>query len=136
MYGAYTLLDATYKGTGDDGADAANGIFSGNDVTGIADSMWVLSADFTGELFTAGLSAKSTGSRAVNTANTWFTDEYVLVDAFLSIAGEDLAEDLTGWRIHAQVHNLTGKEYEGVVSSNAIWLGAPRTATVGVTIDF
>jgi len=31
---------------------------------------------------------------------------------------------------------VTDERYEGVVSSNAIWLGAPRTATIGLTFDF
>ncbi len=136
LYGAFTALDAEYKGTGDSAVDSENGIFAGNDVTGIADTMWVLSLDYSADRIDAGVSVKSTGDRAVNTANTWYTDDYTLVDAYLSVSGEAISDSLSGFRLHAQIFNLTDEQYEGVVSSNAIWLGAPRTATVGLTFDF
>jgi outer membrane receptor for ferric coprogen and ferric-rhodotorulic acid len=136
LYGAFTALDAEYKGTGDSAVDSENGIFAGNDVTGIADTMWVLSLDYSADRVDAGISVKSTGDRAVNTANTWHTDDYTLVDAYLSVSGEAISDSFSGFRLHAQIFNLTDEQYEGVVSSNAIWLGAPRTATVGLTFDF
>jgi iron complex outermembrane receptor protein len=136
VYGSFTSLDSVYKGSGNSDVDAENGIFAGNDVTGIPETMWVVSVDYTSETYTAGISAKTTGERAVNTANTWYTDEYTLVDAYLSVSGERLSSSLKGFRLHAQVFNLADERYEGVVSSNAIWLGAPRTATIGLTFDF
>jgi iron complex outermembrane receptor protein len=84
----------------------------------------------------AGVSVKNTGERAVNTSNTWYTDDYTLVDAYLSVSGEAISDSLSGFRLHAQIFNVTDERYEGVVSSNAIWLGAPRTATIGLTFDF
>ena len=136
VYGAFTSLDSVYKGSGNSAVDAENGIFAGNDVTGIPETMWVVSVDYTNDTITAGLSAKSTGERAVNTANSWYADEYTLLDAYVSVSGERLSESLSGFRLHAQIFNLADERYEGVVSSNAIWLGAPRTATIGLTFDF
>ena len=136
LYGAFTALDAEYKGTGDSAVDAENGIFAGNDVTGIAETMAVLSLDYSTDRIDAGVSVKNTGERAVNTSNTWYTDDYTLVDAYLSVSGEAISDSLAGFRLHAQIFNVTDERYEGVVSSNAIWLGAPRTATIGLTFDF
>ena len=136
LYGAFTALDAEYKGTGDSAVDAENGIFAGNDVTGIAETMAVLSLDYSADRIDAGVSVKNTGERAVNTGNTWYTDDYTLVDAYLSVSGEAISDSLAGFRLHAQIFNVTDERYEGVVSSNAIWLGAPRTATIGLTFDF
>ena len=136
LYGAFTALDAEYKGTGDSAVDAENGIFAGNDVTGIAETMAVLSLDYSTDRIDAGVSVKNTGERAVNTSNTWYTDDYTLVDAYLSVSGEAISDSLAGFRLHAQIFNVADERYEGVVSSNAIWLGAPRTATIGLTFDF
>ena len=136
LYGAFTALDAEYKGTGDSVVDAENGIFAGNDVTGIAETMAVLSLDYSADRIDAGVSVKNTGERAVNTGNTWYTDDYTLVDAYLSVSGEAISDSLAGFRLHAQIFNVADERYEGVVSSNAIWLGAPRTATIGLTFDF
>ena len=136
LYGAFTALDAEYKGTGDSAVDAENGIFAGNDVAGIAETMAVLSLDYSADRIDAGVSVKNTGERAVNTGNTWYTDDYTLVDAYLSVSGEAISDSLAGFRLHAQIFNVTDERYEGVVSSNAIWLGAPRTATIGLTFDF
>lgn len=136
LYAAYTLLDATYQGTGNPVLDGEAGIYAGNDVTGIPESMLVVSADYSNDMFSAGVSAKQTGDRAVNTTNTWYADSYVLVDAYLSIRGESIASSLAGLTIDAQVKNLADEEYISVISSNAGWLGAPRTATIGFTYDF
>lgn len=136
LYGAYTLLDASYKGTGIDALDAEAGIIKGNDVTGIPENMWVTTLDYAADKFVAGISAKGTGERAVNVANTWYAEEYILVDAYLSVQGENISRALSGLTINAQVQNLTDREYLGVINSNAAWLGAPRTATVGFTFDF
>lgn len=136
LYGSFTLLDATYKGTGNIAADQEAGIFRGNDVTGIPDQMWVVTADYAAERFTAGISAKSTGERAVNTANTWTADEYLLVDAYLVVDGGQVSSALEGLTINAQIQNLANEQYLGVINSNAAWLGAPRTATVSFTFDF
>jgi outer membrane receptor protein involved in Fe transport len=136
VYGAYTYLDATYSGSGDAAVDAEAGIFAGNDVTGIPDSMFVLSVDYTGENMMAGLSAKMTGDRAVNTANTWTADSYTMVDAYVMIQGSALSDALAGMTLDAQIKNLTDTDYLGVINSNAAWIGAPRTVTVGVNFEF
>ena len=136
LYGAFTSLDATYIGTGNSDADAQAGIVRGNDVTGIADTMWVLTADYAASNFTAGISAKSTGERAVNVANTWYADEYTVIDAYISVEGGNIADSLKGLTVNAQIFNLTDEDYLGTINSNAGWLGAPRTATVSLVYDF
>lgn len=45
LYGAYTYIDATYRGTGNTLLDTEQGVIPGNDVAGIARHMWVLSGD-------------------------------------------------------------------------------------------
>lgn len=136
VYAAYTKLKAEYLGTGSTAVDATAGIIPGNDVTGIPDQMWVLTIDYSSDNFTAGVSAKSTGERAVNIPNTWYADEYTLVDAFIEVEGGRLSPSLRGVTINAQISNLTDEDYLAQIVPGAGWLGAPRTATVGFTFDF
>ena len=136
LYGAYTLLDATYLGSGNDAVDAEAGIIKGNDVTGIPENMWVLTADYTNDTFSAGLSAKSTGERAVNIPNTWYAEDYVVVDAYLSVDAGRINPSLEGVSINAQILNLTDETYLAQIVPGAGWLGAARTATLSVAFDF
>lgn len=136
VLGTYTYIDATYRGTGDPLVDEAQGITPGNRVTGIPENMFVLSADYEDDLFRAGISAKYTGERWVDLANTFPADDYVTLDAYLGVRGEAIADVLKAIDLSLVVNNALDADYIGGISGNAAWIGAPRTVTFTATLDF
>ena len=136
LYGSYTYIDATYKGTGDPLVDEAVGITPGNRVTGIPKSMFVLSADFERGPFRFGISGKYTGARYVDIGNVWKTDSYFLTDAYVGVSGDAVSEMLEGVDFSLAVNNLTDESYLGGISGGGAWIGAPRTVVFTATVDF
>ena len=136
IYGSYTYIDATYKGTGDTLVDAAVGITPGNKVTGIPENMFVISADWQNGPFRAGISGKYTGGRYVNLDNSWKTDSYFLTDAYIGVRGDAISETLKAVDLGLTVNNLTDESYLGGISGNYAWIGAPRTVVFTATLDF
>ncbi|WP_323844704.1 TonB-dependent receptor domain-containing protein [Microbulbifer magnicolonia] len=136
LYASYTLTDATYIGSGDNAVDEAQGLVPGNDVVGIADQLFVLGLDWTGEFLYGGISAKLTGDRYVDIANTWVADSYVVADAYLGLNLVDINPALSGINLNLVVNNLFDEDYLGTVVANGAWIGAPRTASLSATLDF
>ncbi|MDD3800327.1 MAG: TonB-dependent receptor, partial [Novosphingobium sp.] len=128
LYGSYTYIDPTYRGTGNPTLDEEQGITPGNTVAGIAKHMWVLSANYETGPFRIGISGKFTGDRFVNSANSWVADSYFLTDLNLGIRGDALSDTLKGVDFSLTVNNLTDEDYLGGISGNYAWIGAPRTA--------
>ncbi|MEW9856611.1 TonB-dependent receptor [Novosphingobium sp. M1R2S20] len=136
LYGSYTYIDATYRGTGNAVLDEEQGITAGNRVTGIPEHMWVLSGSYSTGPLTFGVTGKYTGDRAVNVDNTWIADNYFLTDVNLSLRGEALSELLKAVTLSLTVNNVTDESYLGGISGNYAWIGTPRTAVFTVTADF
>jgi iron complex outermembrane receptor protein len=78
-------------------ADAALGIFPGNNVVNTPESMWVLSLDWNRGPYLAGLSAKNVGDRFVNNSNSWLAESYTVTDLYFSVRGEEIADFLQGF---------------------------------------
>jgi outer membrane receptor protein involved in Fe transport len=136
MYFSYTDNDSTYLGTGDPLVDAAQGITPGNKVAGIADTQFVASLNFIMNNITGGISAKHTGDRHVNTGNTWLADSYTTADAYISMLADNGQGMFKNMDITLAVNNVFDASYLGTVSSNAAWIGAPRTYSLSANIDF
>ena len=136
LYGSYTYIDPTYRGTGNTTIDSEQGITPGNTVAGIAKNMWVLSANYETGPFRVGISGKYTGDRYVDSANSWVAKNYFLTDLNLGLKGEALGETFKGLDFSLTVNNLTDEDYLGGISSNAAWIGAPRTVVFTVIADF
>lgn len=136
LYTSYTLIDATYLGSGDSAVDEAVGITPGNDVVGIAEQLFVVGLDWNSELLYGGISTKFTGDRYVDLDNTWVADSYVVTDAYLGINLVDLNPVLTGINLNLVVNNLLDEDYLGTVVSGGAWIGAPRTISLSATADF
>ncbi|WP_237063744.1 TonB-dependent receptor domain-containing protein [Microbulbifer zhoushanensis] len=136
LYASYTFLDASYIGTGDAAVDAAQGLVPGNNVVGIADQLFVAGLDWRSSLLYGGLSAKLTGDRYVDLANTWEAESYVVADAYLGLNLADVSPALQGISLNLVVNNLTDEDYLGTVVSGGAWIGAPRTASLSATVDF
>jgi len=136
VYSSYTHIDAKYRGTGDPDLDAENGIVDGNQVTGIPKDMFVLSADWNSGPFSAGVSGKYTGKRFVDRANSWEADSYFLTDVYVGVEGDAISDTLKAVSFRLVANNLTDKSYLGGISSDAAWIGAPRTVSFTMIADF
>lgn len=138
LYASYTYNDSSYLGSGDAGIDAANGIVPGNQVAGIAENMFVVSADFTRNNLFGGISAKYVDDRNVYAFSDGFVmDAYTIADLYAGVRGEQISDSLKGLEFTLTVNNLFDERYLGTHATNSgAWLGAARTAVFTVTADF
>ena len=135
LYTAYTLNNSEYVGSGDALVDANQNIMPGTDVTGVPDRLFVISLDRAGPL-NAGISAKYTSPRRVSLVADWYTDEYWMVDAYLTFSGEVLSELLRSTEFSLVANNLLDEAYLSAITENAAWLGASRSVSMTVTFSF
>ena len=144
IYGAYTYIDAKYRGISDleagtdedDDVIAGLNALAGNRVAGIAKHMWVLSGSYTYGPVTLGVTGKYTGDRFVNPDNSWTAENYFLTDLNISVKGEALSDSLQALDFTLTVNNLTDENYLGGISGGYAWIGAPRTMVFTATADF
>lgn len=141
LFASYTYNDSTYLGTGDAAVDTASGIVPGNQVTGVPENMFVLSADWTRNNFFAGLSAKYVDDREVYAfaqgADGFVMDAYTVADLYAGVSGEAISDSLSNLDIRLTVNNLFDEQYLGTHDFNSgAWLGAARTTVLTVTADF
>ncbi|MCY3930856.1 MAG: TonB-dependent receptor [Acidobacteria bacterium] len=135
LYTAFTLNNSEYLGSGDTLVDANQNVMPGTDVTGVPDRLWVISLDRAGPL-NAGISAKYTSPRRVSLVADWYTDEYWMVDAYLTFSGEVLSELLRSTEFSLVANNLLDEAYLSAITENAAWLGASRSVSMTVTFSF
>lgn len=109
-------------GTGDAAVDAAIGIAPGNVVTGQPKDMFVLSADWTHGPYRAGISAKYTGNRFVNFANTWTAKQYILTDINVGVSGAAISDTLKNIDLSVVVNNALDTNYLGGISGQGAWI--------------
>lgn len=133
LYASYTYTDATYLGTGDADVDEQNGIVPGNTVAGIAENLFVVSLDWSTDMYFAGASAKYTDDRPVNQSNTWTADGNVITDLYAGVNIDSVAQ---GLKLNLVINNALDEEYLGTISSNAAWIGGPRTVSFTASLDF
>ncbi|MET1754986.1 TonB-dependent receptor [Novosphingobium sp. RD2P27] len=136
LYGMYTYIDATYRGTGNAVLDEEQGITAGNRVAGIPKHMWALSGSYDTGPLTFGVTGKYTGDRFVDAGSSWVAENYFLTDVNVSLRGEALSELLKELTLSLTVNNVTDVSYLGGISGNYAWIGTPRTAVFTVTADF
>lgn len=136
FYASYTNNDATILGTGDSNLDIAAGIFSGNQVPGIAENMFVLSANYAQGNFFAGASTKWVDDRFVDLANTWTAEAYYDADLYVGVYGEALSEQLSNLEFRLNVNNVFNENWLSGISGNGAWISAPRTVVFSATADF
>lgn len=138
LYSAFTFIDATYVGTGlGSAADAAQGIFPGNQVVNTPETSVVMSVDWAVEDYRAGISAKYVDDRYIDFANTLIAQSYTTADFYLGMKGSAFSESWTGVDLSLVVNNLFDESYLGGISGgNGAWIGAPRTAVFSVSANF
>ena len=139
LYGSYSHINATYVGTGlGAAADAALGLVPGNKVVATADNMFVLTADWHRDDYSAGISAKSVGKRYIDRANTELVPSYIVSDAYLKYHGEANGSlgGIKTYDLSVVVNNLFNRSYLGGISGFGAWIGAPRTTEFTMTLGF
>lgn len=136
LYLSYSMNDASYLGTADTAVDDFLGLVAGNEVVGIAENQFVASLDWAGDHLSAGVSAKFTGERYADTANTWLVDSYVVTDAYLGTTIDNMGGFLDGMNLNLVVNNMLDEDYLGSVVNNGAWIGAPRTVSLSASFDF
>ncbi|WP_317932132.1 TonB-dependent receptor domain-containing protein [Halioxenophilus sp. WMMB6] len=139
VYSAYTYNDATYVGTGNAAIDAAVGVVPGNTVIGSPENMWVLSLDWTLGNYRAGISNKWVDDRFITIDNSAanVAPDYSVVDLYLGAEIPFNSAYVDSVDLHLTVNNLFDERYLGGIAGNyGAWLGATRTAVLGVTAKF
>lgn len=134
VYASYTLNDSTYKDGFFDGADL---IPEGKTVFGSAEDMFVLSLDWSKDIYAAGISNKYVGPRWMDPMNTDRIDAYNVADVYAAVKGEMPGDVLKGFEIRMTINNLLDEDYIGGVAGGwGGWIGSGRTAAVNLVVDF
>lgn len=137
IYSAFTYTDAKYVGAGLGAeADVALGIFPGNSVVNTPENSFVVSADWSSDVYRAGFSAKFVDDRFIDIANTSVAESYTTADLYLGMNGVAFADSLQAIDISLVVNNVFDESYLGGISGFGAWIGAPRTAVLSVSADF
>jgi iron complex outermembrane receptor protein len=135
--GSYTFNDSQYEGTGSVAQNAALGLIPGAQVAGAAKSTLVASADWRGESWNFGLSARYTGKRPLDRANNVSLSAATILNANVGFDLSDLSSSLKGASANLVVTNLTDKSYlSGVENAgSSAFIGAPRTVVFSFSVD-
>lgn len=134
VYSSYTYNDATYK----DGFVFGSAVIpEGNTVFGSAEEMFVLSLDWQKGNYGGGFSNKYVGARWMDPQNTQRIDAYNVADIYAAVTADLGGDVFKGMEIRMVVNNLFDEQYIGGVAGGwGGWIGADRTASVNLTLDF
>jgi outer membrane receptor protein involved in Fe transport len=136
LSGSYTYNHAVYIGTGDARQDADVGIDPGSQVINSPRTMWVLAADYHRSIFKAGAAAKFVDDRFVDTQGEQVASSFTLLNAYVGVDLGAVIEPLKGMELTVQGSNLTNERYLAGADGGSAFLGAPRTVTASLTLDF
>ncbi|WP_260928152.1 TonB-dependent receptor domain-containing protein [Novosphingobium sp. 9] len=132
----YSYNHAVYIGTGDAEQDADVGITPGVQVTNSPRHMWVLSADYKRSIFKGGVAAKFVGDRFIDTEGSQVAPGYTVLNGYVGVDLGGISDTLKGASFTLQATNLTDKRYLAGADGGSAFLGAPRTITGSLTLDF
>jgi outer membrane receptor protein involved in Fe transport len=136
LSGAYTYNRAKYLGSGNAAQDAAIGITPGVQVFNSPKHMFVASADWRRDGWKAGVSSKYVGDRFIDTRGTGVAESFILTNAYAGVDLGAVAGPLKGLDFTLTVNNLTDERYLAGADGGSAFLGAPRTVTASLTLDF
>ncbi|WP_413061507.1 TonB-dependent receptor domain-containing protein [Sphingomonas carotinifaciens] len=136
LSGSYTLNHATYIGTGNAAQDEDVGVTPGRQVINSPRHMWVLAGDYARSIFKLGGAAKFVGDRFIDTAGTAVAASFVTVDAYAGVDLGQMNDMLKGMSLTVQANNLADRRYLAGADGGSAFLGAPRTVTAALTVDF
>jgi outer membrane receptor protein involved in Fe transport len=133
---AYTYNRAKYLGSGNAAQDEAIGITPGVQVFNSPKNMFVASADWQRGGWKAGISSKYVGDRFIDTGGTSVAQSFILTNAYAGVDLGEAAGVLKGLDLTITVNNLTDERYLAGADGGSAFLGAPRTVTAALTLDF
>ena len=134
--GAYTYNRSKYLGSGNAARDTELGIVDGAQVIGQPKHVLVVSADWQGDSWNAGISGRYLGERYLDASNTAKLPSATVFNANIGFDLQSLSPRLKGVGASLVVSNLTDRRYlAGVDGSNSAFIGAPRTVGFSVRVD-
>lgn len=133
---AYSYNRAKYLGTGLAERDEALGIVPGVQVYNSPKHMLVGSLDWTDNLFKAGVSTKYVSSRFIDTKAEFSSGSFVLTNAYVGVNLDAIGVGVKGLDFTVTINNLTNERYLAGSAGGTAFLGAPRTISAALTLDF
>jgi outer membrane receptor protein involved in Fe transport len=133
---AYSYNSAKYRGTGSVARDEALGIRPGVQVYNSPEHMLVGSFDWADTMFKAGISTKYVSSRFIDTRAIYESGSFVLTNAYLGVNLDEVVPNVKGMDFTITINNLTDERYLAGASGGTAFLGAPRTISAALTLDF
>ncbi|HAU92012.1 MAG TPA: TonB-dependent receptor, partial [Alteromonas sp.] len=128
LYFSYTQNNSEYKDPA-----ASTGFVDGQRVVGSAEDMFVVSLDYTADVYNMGLSTKYVGERS---AGSFEVDSYTVADFYLGATVDSPVQGISNIDIRLTINNLFDSSYLGTVVNGGAWIGAPRTAALNLKASF
>lgn len=133
---AYSYNSAKYRGTGSQAQDESLGIRPGVQVYNSPKHMLVGSFDWSDGLLKAGVSSKYVSSRFIDTRATAESGSFLVTNAYLGVNLEEIIPEMKGLDFTVTINNLTDERYLAGAAGGTAFLGAPRTVSAALTLDF
>jgi len=128
LYFSYTHNNSQYKDPA-----ASTGFVDGQRVVGSAEDMFVVSLDYTADVYNMGLSTKYVGERS---AGSFEVDSYTVADFYLGAVVDSPVQGISNIDVRLTINNLFDSSYLGTVVNGGAWIGAPRTAALNLKASF
>ena len=128
LYFSYTHNNSEYKDPA-----ASTGFADGQRVVGAAEDMFVVSLDYTADVYNMGLSTKYVGDRS---AGSFEVDSYTVADFYLGAVVDSPVQGISNIDVRLTINNLFDSSYLGTVVNGGAWIGAPRTAALNLKASF
>ena len=128
LYFSYTQNNSEYKDPA-----ASTGFVDGQRVVGSAEDMFVVSLDYTADVYNMGLSTKYVGERS---AGSFEVDSYTVADFYLGATVDSPVQGISNIDVRLTINNLFDSSYLGTVVNGGAWIGAPRTAALNLKASF
>jgi len=136
LYSSLTLNTSEYSDNVDTALTSGYEIKKGKQVAGSAEEMAVVSLNFDNGRYHSSLSGKYTGGRIGDTANNDHLPDYTLVDFSLGYHKEVDAGLFRAADLSLVINNLLDERYLAGGTEGGYFIGAARTATASLTLDF
>ena len=102
-------------------------------MVGSAEDMFVVSLDYTADVYNMGLSTKYVGERS---AGSFEVDSYTVADFYLGAVVDSPVQGISNIDVRLTINNLFDSSYLGTVVNGGAWIGAPRTAALNLKASF
>ncbi|CUS42023.1 MAG: TonB-dependent receptor [Thalassolituus sp.] len=136
VYASYTYNNSEYKKDVDTDGDGNLDVVGGNKVAASVKNLAVLSLNYSNERYHSSLSTKYTGSRYGDFANADQLDAYTVVDFSLGYAKKVDGGLFKRAAIDLVINNLLDESYLGGGIEGSYFIGAGRTASATLALDF